>query len=316
MRRTHAAEEPNMPRRLSGTRSALALLVGCMAFCPRACPALVIDEFTDGHVVLHGPETVTQTGLKPEHTIAGTRQLTAARVGDRVEVLPSGGLRYDSTGGYGLGLVYGADAPLNIDTATAGYDRLVLEFSESLNPAARIGDLYINLPPGGSDFGLSFGGALFALGEGGRIEFLLRDVPTSTAVMDTVTIHFSRAFSTGGFELESITLAPTPATGDYDRDGDVDGDDLQVWRRQFGSNSKNGSLAEAYLTADGNYDGVVTAADYTLWRDHAPLAAPSPGTPSLGTPVPEAPAAVMLLSMIGGVAGLRRGAVLVRQDVG
>jgi hypothetical protein len=47
--------------------------------------------------------------------------------------------------------------------------------------------------------------------------------------------------------------------GDYDLDGDVDGGDLIVWRRDFGSTS--------VLAADGNSNGIVDAADYVIWRD-------------------------------------------------
>ncbi|MEN0109607.1 MAG: hypothetical protein AAF805_02680 [Planctomycetota bacterium] len=51
------------------------------------------------------------------------------------------------------------------------------------------------------------------------------------------------------------------APGDYDRDGDVDVDDYALWASAFGQSG-------AGLAADGNGDGVIDAADYTVWRDN------------------------------------------------
>lgn len=46
--------------------------------------------------------------------------------------------------------------------------------------------------------------------------------------------------------------------GDYDKDGDVDGDDLGVWETDFGSTQN--------LAADGNDDGFVGGLDFLLWQ--------------------------------------------------
>lgn len=67
-----------------------------------------------------------------------------------------------------------------------------------------------------------------------------------------------------------------PVVGDYDIDGDVDQDDLTVWRNSYGST--------LLLAADGNRDGRVDAADYTIWRD-AFSAAP-PALAAIQTPPP------------------------------
>ena len=53
--------------------------------------------------------------------------------------------------------------------------------------------------------------------------------------------------------------------GDYTTDLRVDQQDSSVWRMVFGSTT--------FPMADGNHNGVVDAADYTVWRDH--LARPS-----------------------------------------
>jgi hypothetical protein len=52
----------------------------------------------------------------------------------------------------------------------------------------------------------------------------------------------------------------TLASGDYDLLGNVDEPDYAVWAAGYG--------ATAIHAADGNLDGVVNAADYTIWRDH------------------------------------------------
>ena len=67
--------------------------------------------------------------------------------------------------------------------------------------------------------------------------------------------------------FESIPDRPIAAgdtgtlAGDYNADGVVDAADYTVWADNFGSSTN--------LAADGNGDGVVDAADYTMWRDGA-----------------------------------------------
>lgn len=58
--------------------------------------------------------------------------------------------------------------------------------------------------------------------------------------------------------LKSLRVLPP---GDYDQDGDVDGQDYLVWQRSYGQTGAN-------LPADGNKDGRVDAADYVIWRDN------------------------------------------------
>ncbi|MCA9189180.1 MAG: hypothetical protein KDA99_26325, partial [Planctomycetales bacterium] len=48
--------------------------------------------------------------------------------------------------------------------------------------------------------------------------------------------------------------------GDYNGNGIVDAADYTVWKDNFGSDTE--------LAADGNEDGVVNAADYTIWKDN------------------------------------------------
>ncbi len=84
-----------------------------------------------------------------------------------------------------------------------------------------------------------------------------------------------------------IDVIVDPIPGDYDWDGDVDQDDRTTWAAVYGS--------ELSLNADGNRDGVVDAADYTVWRDNlgatsTASAAIATGAASAEETTPEAPA--------------------------
>lgn len=71
--------------------------------------------------------------------------------------------------------------------------------------------------------------------------------------------------------------------GDYDADLDVDVDDLAAWRAGFGRTVD--------LSADGNGNGVVDAADYILWRRNlgTKITLPSPSIGVVvGVPEPAA----------------------------
>jgi acetyl esterase/lipase len=76
--------------------------------------------------------------------------------------------------------------------------------------------------------------------------------------------------------------------GDFDGDGDVDMDDYDLWREDFGTNR---------AAADGNGDGFIDAADFTVWRDNLPSDV-DPGAAS-ATPNPEPSAALLLI--LGGL---------------
>ncbi len=76
----------------------------------------------------------------------------------------------------------------------------------------------------------------------------------------------ARLLTTGGqwsaLVQESFTVTPRP--GDYDRDGSVTAADGVFWANAFGASTGTGTG----LQADGNGDGVVDAADFTVWRDN------------------------------------------------
>jgi hypothetical protein len=68
--------------------------------------------------------------------------------------------------------------------------------------------------------------------------------------------------------------------GDYDRSGYVDRDDFVFWKAHYGETGTPGS------GADGNFDGIVGAADYTVWRNNLGAGVP-PGAASGAAVLPS-----------------------------
>lgn len=85
------------------------------------------------------------------------------------------------------------------------------------------------------------------------------------------------------------TLVNGPAFGDYDDDGDVDGEDFLVWQRTFGN-------VGVSLAADGNADGVVDGDDLAIWQDTFGQVAQSPFASAMAYAVPEPTAWLLALT--------------------
>lgn len=99
----------------------------------------------------------------------------------------------------------------------------------------------------------------------------------------------------GAFDLDFLaykegilvpTLAGTNILGDYDHDGDVDGDDLLVWQGQYGG---------ALLDADGDNDGDVDGRDFLIWQRQHGVGNPI----STISAVPEPAGLVLALGCLG-----------------
>jgi serine/threonine protein kinase len=76
--------------------------------------------------------------------------------------------------------------------------------------------------------------------------------------------------------VANLNFAVRPSTpnvpGDYNKDGSVSDTDYGIWRAAFGATGLG-------LSADGNGNGIVDAADYVLWRkNRATFAAVVPAT--------------------------------------
>jgi hypothetical protein len=86
--------------------------------------------------------------------------------------------------------------------------------------------------------------------------------------------------------------------GDFNQDMVVDNDDFLLWKSTFGTTRV--SVHDPPL-ADGNYDGIVNAADYVIWRKHVGQSGFGSGTTSNlgGATVPEPSAALMLIVGVG-----------------
>jgi MYXO-CTERM domain-containing protein len=82
--------------------------------------------------------------------------------------------------------------------------------------------------------------------------------------------------------------------GDYDFNGVVNGGDLGVWRRSFGSTTE--------ADADGNGNGVVDGADFLLWQNTYRV---NLGPPTVGA-VPEPAAAALAAMALAALAARRR----------
>ncbi len=94
------------------------------------------------------------------------------------------------------------------------------------------------------------------------------------------------ASSGGAFSYFRSTLPPpvAPPTGDYNQNGVVDAADYTVWRDTLGQ-----VVAAPGAGADGNQNGFVDPGDYTFWKEHYGETVSATGAIA----VPE-PAAVVL----------------------
>ena len=93
--------------------------------------------------------------------------------------------------------------------------------------------------------------ALPRIGAGGSFT----DVPVTDIEQ---VVAQQNIFNSDAVIINDVSVLNTP-DGDYDFDGDVDGNDYLVWQRNLGSTTN--------VAADGNGDGTVNAADLSLWQN-------------------------------------------------
>jgi T5SS/PEP-CTERM-associated repeat protein len=103
------------------------------------------------------------------------------------------------------------------------------------------------------------------------------------------------AYANNSVVLSVVGTGPA-FSADFNNDGRVDGDDLNVWKTEFGKPAPSG--------ADANDDGLSDGADFLEWQRQ--FGSGVPATPAVGA-VPE-PASVAILSMAAlGMAAYARG---------
>ncbi len=120
------------------------------------------------------------------------------------------------------------------------------------------------------------------------------------AVASTVSAGGGTIGSGGTSRLDNVTIWGTPLyglAGDYNLDGVVDAADYTVWRKSSGQTG-------AGLPADANRDGAVTQADYEIWRARfGNSAASGSGAGStVSATVPEPASTAMLFCLTAAVA--------------
>jgi T5SS/PEP-CTERM-associated repeat protein len=110
-------------------------------------------------------------------------------------------------------------------------------------------------------------------------------------------------YGTGSaFDSTQVTLSGFQAValpGDYNHNGIVDAADYTVWRDSLGSTG-------AGLAADGNINGVIDAGDYAVWKSHFGAHAGSGAGGSANAAVPEPATLLMFLAGILMPAGSTR----------
>ena len=114
----------------------------------------------------------------------------------------------------------------------------------------------------------------------GQFDDLLQPLglPTGIRFVTQYTANSVRLFADDTYEA------------DFDRDGDVDGDDLAVWRTHYGPNNY----------ADANSDGISDGADFLVWQRQNGL-----GGAVMTTMIPE-PSTATLLCIAAAAPMLRR----------
>lgn len=283
-------------------------VVSLLAMAAVTSPALgvVIDDFSTGPITAQpdgfGWKVARdfQSPLSTSAVVGGERHVFGMLQGDFAITAGSGDqLVYDQQAYMEVALLnYGTtifDYPdedrgpaLNADLTAGGADTLLIRIEEmelyTTPTTGSVDDhrLILKFFSGVDEGSLVGAFAVFDLVESDDAYTLaiplqtineVSGVSTDWSDIDGISIDLGQPQQGKRLVIDSIETG-TLLTGDLNADGVVDGNDKNAFSRFYGS--------EAPVAADANHDGVVDAADYTLWRDAMAagpaLAVPEPAT--------------------------------------
>ena len=243
---------------------------------------IIIDDFSAGELVIDGPATQDQTGLDPAHVIGGSRRIQLGQFGNGSHIEIADDLFKFSSAGWGYTtLTYGAVESLGgLDLTQNGHDRFRIKFGKVTTKYTPMA-LYVNLSPNSSSNGIQW--TAKQEWDGNTFEIPFANFPSTLTTVQKIVFDAFRNQAGTEFEIESISTAGPSLAGDFNRDGAVNADDLQVWQQQAGVNTVNGSLVAFIATADANLDGRVDGADFLTWQrtlggQSAVIAIPEPAS--------------------------------------
>ena len=134
--------------------------------------------------------------------------------------------------------------------------------------------------------------------------------------LDIVFTQWTTNQSGGGFSnmrADGELVPPPGPTGDYNDNGVVDAADYTVWRDTFGASVTPGD------GADGDESGTIDTGDYTFWKSHFGETVPGAGAGLAAAAVPEPTSTVLLLAgiLLSGPLLLRaRSATAIARQIG
>ena len=266
---------------------------------PTAANGLLIDDFSEGPITLRSYDRPTysaeQNSLDPNQTAGGARYWSdfyhnigredaTSTSYSQITVDPDEEVLDFQVQGNGSGyfaLAYGSDeSPLGLDLTAGGIDRLRFRYVGELS-SPWIFSVAIKAPLiDQSGSGWISGQPLTPFSHFGLDPILEMQLPLDREDLDfsrieSIHLRVIRYRAGDYFRLDQIEAAASPLVGDFNRDGVVDLSDHAYWvsnvpvleRRRLSGELVPRTLPSFGSTVDGNGDGFVNAADYTVWRD-------------------------------------------------